>query len=139
MPQLSALSIQRLATCDLKLQRLIEEVIKHYDVSVSQGHRGEAEQRLAFRQGQSRCDWPDSKHNSLPSLAVDILPYNQTFRGVPTYKDEWDILQFSFLGGIVLSLSWQLGISVRWGYDWNQNNYIVRDQKLNDGPHFELT
>ncbi len=139
MPLLSPLSLQRLATCDQRLQRLMNEVINYYDFSVDCGHRGEQEQRLAFKQGHSRTDWPDSKHNSLPSLAVDILPYNQKFRGVPLdQKGEWDVLQFCFMGGIVLGVAKCLGIDIRWGYDWDRNNYVIRDQKFNDGPHFEL-
>lgn len=71
----------RIAELDPRLQRLLRAyaaaVGKALDISVTCGHRGEAEQRAAFRAKpqRSRKDWPDSAHNRTPSLAVDIAPY----------------------------------------------------------------
>jgi len=44
MPKYSKQSAGRLSTCDPRLQDVFNEVIKHFDCSVLQGHRGEIEQ-----------------------------------------------------------------------------------------------
>jgi hypothetical protein len=45
------------------------------DFKILCGHREEKEQNEAFNKGNSKLKWPQSKHNSLPSLAVDIAPF----------------------------------------------------------------
>lgn len=71
----------RLETCDPRLQQLVTAVAADVDaglvpgvkdISVACGHRGEAEQDKAYAEGTSRLPWPHSKHNTLPSLAVDV-------------------------------------------------------------------
>lgn len=75
MPRFSSLSLKRLATCDERLQKICHELIKTYDFSVREGHRGKAAQDAAVKSGASQAPWPTSKHNSMPSRAVDIYPY----------------------------------------------------------------
>ena len=65
----------RLATCDKQLQKLFNEVVKYFDCSVLVGFRGENEQNAAYSSGNSKIKWPDGKHNSKPSFAVDVAPY----------------------------------------------------------------
>ena len=74
MPYFGRLSTQRLSTCDERLQDICNEAIKVYDFSVLCGHRDEIEQKKLFREGKSKLEYPHSKHNSIPSLAVDIAP-----------------------------------------------------------------
>lgn len=100
-----------------------------FDFTVSCGHRGEADQEAAVRDGKSTKHWPDSLHNRLPALAVDLAPY-------PT---DWaDSLAFARLAGYVLAVADDLDIELRWGGDWNGNGR-TRDERLVDAPHFELT
>jgi peptidoglycan L-alanyl-D-glutamate endopeptidase CwlK len=77
-------SILRLATCDVRLQQLVTAVAADVDAGVVPGvndltvlcgHRGEADQEAAFKAGASKLHWPNSKHNSTPSLAVDLAPF----------------------------------------------------------------
>jgi len=128
MPSFSARSRARLETCHEDLQRLFNEVIKHYDCTILCGHRGEEEQNEAFRQGRSQLQFPQSKHNSLPSIAVDVAPY----------PIDWDNRpRFYHFGGLVLGFSIGMGIPIRWGGDWDSDTDLD-DQSFFDLPHFEL-
>lgn len=79
-------SLDKLMTCCDDLQLLILDVAQRIDagelftagirdITVLCGHRGKAEQNRAFLDGNSKLDWPHSRHNKTPSLAVDIAPY----------------------------------------------------------------
>lgn len=128
MPKFGKKSEERLATCHVDIQRLFNEVIKHYDCTVTCGHRGKDEQDEAVRTGVSKLAWPNSKHNSLPSKAVDVVPF----------PIDWeDMSRFYHFGGFVLAVAKQLGIKIRWGGDWN-GDLKFRDEKFKDLPHFEL-
>lgn len=120
-------SNRELDTCHPKLQKLMREVDRRMskrkliDVTVVCGHRGEGAQELAFRQHRSTKQWPDSKHNTLPSHAVDVAPY-------PT---DWnDRESFALLAGYILAVADDLDIEVNAGALW---------KKFPDLPHIELT
>lgn len=79
-------SLERLMTCHDDLQLLILDVAQRInagelfvagirDITVLCGYRGQLEQNRAFIDGKSKLDWPHSKHNKTPSLAVDIAPF----------------------------------------------------------------
>ena len=128
MPHFSDRSLERLATCHDNLQLLFREVVKHFDCTILQGHRGEDEQNEYFRTGRSKLQYPNSKHNQLPSLAVDVAPY----------PIDWsDTDRFYFFAGYVKGIADRMGISIRWGGDWDGDTQ-VRDQTFMDLPHFEL-
>lgn len=121
-------SLHELQTAHPDLQRLFIEVVKYYDCSVLVGYRGQAEQDEAFQTGCSKLKFPTSKHNKLPSLAVDVAPY-------PINWDDKE--RFYHFGGFVKGLAISMGIMIRWGGDWDGNNNL-RDQRFFDLPHFEL-
>ena len=75
MPKFSKTSEARLSTCHRDLQAVCRELIKQFDFSVLEGHRGEKAQNAAFERGNSHVRYPNSAHNKTPSLAVDIAPY----------------------------------------------------------------
>lgn len=128
MPALSRASIEKLKTCHPKLQDIVFDVANDIDLTVICGVRSEAEQNKAFLEGRSKTQYPNSKHNKLPSLAVDIAPY----------PIDWnDLRRFYLLGGYVLATAKRLGIKVRWGGDWN-GNLDIKDQNFHDLPHIEL-
>lgn len=128
MPEFSASSKAKLATCDVRLQRVFEEVIKHRDCTVSCGHRGQEEQDEAYRTGKSKVQWPNSNHNRLPSIAADVVPY----------PVDWsDYSYFTHFAGFVLGVAAGMGIKLRWGGDWNRDGK-TKDEKFFDGPHFEI-
>lgn len=128
MAQFGERSRRELATLHPELQRLLYEVIRHIDFTVTEGHRDKAAQDAAFERGASKVQWPNSKHNATPSLAADIYPYPINFK----QKE-----RFYYLAGIVKGIASQMGITIRWGGDWDGDADLY-DQTFYDLPHFEL-
>lgn len=128
MPHFSETSKARLASCHPDLQALFNEVIKHFDCKITCGHRGHKDQAQAFYERKSKVLWPLSKHNKTPSLAVDVAPW----------PIDWDDLKrFYLLAGYVIATADQMGLTVRWGGDWDGDK-MLDDQTFNDLPHWEL-
>ncbi len=127
-------SLQRLETCHQDLVLLMVEALGAedcpMDFTIIEGHRGEARQNQLRAEGKSQLRWPASKHNSLPSHAVDIAPYVD---GAISWS--WD--HFNPLADHVLDTWARLVIEERttgqyrltWGGSWTT---------LRDGPHFQL-
>ena len=131
MPQFGQKSKKNLETCHPHLQKIFNEVIKHYDCTVTCGHRGKEDQNKAFDEGRSNARYPKGKHNNSPSTAVDIYPY-------PIDFENYDRL--SHFAGFVLGIANSMGIKLRWGRDWHQEFWTKKKDttKLKDYPHFEL-
>lgn len=128
MPQFGEKSLQKLETCHPDLQKVFLKVIEKYDCTVVCGHRTKEEQDEAVRMGNSKLAWPYSKHNSLPSKAIDCVPF----------PVDWsDTSRFYHFAGYVLAVAQSLGVKLRWGGDWD-GNLQFRDEKFKDLPHFEL-
>jgi len=128
MYKFSQRSKERLFTCHPDIIRVMKEVIKGVDCTILEGHRHKEKQDDVYQQGLSQVMWPNSKHNQEPSLAVDVAPY----------PIDWnDTNRFYYFGGYVLGVADQLGINLRWGGDWDQDNDLS-DQHFMDLVHFEL-
>lgn len=128
MPEFSKESLEKLQTCHYRLQGLFREVIKNFDCIILEGHRDKTAQDLAFKAGKSKLQWPNGKHNSLPSLAIDVAPY----------PVDWNnIARFYWFGGYVMGMAQELNYNVRYGGDWNRN-YNINDESFKDLVHFEL-
>lgn len=124
----SRLSEERLSTCHFDLRRIFREALQVMDHSILCGHRGNEEQDRAFDEGNSKLQWPESKHNRSPSMAVDAMPY----------PIDWNDVERSFyFAGIVKGIAHCLGIPIRWGGDWNGDNRF-RDERFRDLAHYEL-
>lgn len=128
MPTFSARSAAVLADAHPDLQRLFNEVVKYVDCTILESHRGQERQVEMFETGRSKVTWPFSKHNTIPSVAVDVAFY-------PVEWENWK--KWYFFGGFVKGMAGAMGIQVRWGGDWNSNN-VFTDQQFHDMPHFEL-
>ena len=121
-------SRERLATADSKLQKVFNEVIKYVDCSVLEGHRSKERQNKLYEEGKTKVLYPKGRHNASPSRAVDVVPY----------PVDWnDRERFHLFAGFVLGVARGMGITLRWGGDWNMN-FEVDDNKFDDFPHFEL-
>ena len=128
MPKFGARSKNALHSCDERLIKVFDEVIKTVDCSVLEGHRGQSKQDKYYEEGKSKVKYPSGRHNKLPSMAVDVAPY----------PIDWDDRErFHLFAGFVLGIAKSMGINLRWGGDWNQN-WFVDDNKFDDFPHFEL-
>jgi hypothetical protein len=85
------------------------------------GHRGQQEQDAAFKSGASRVQFPNSKHNKQPSLAVDIAPAPLDWKNIEAFKK---------LRVVVEEEATKLGIKLR--------PLIVFKNGSQDHPHYEL-
>ena len=121
-------SNKNLNTCDGDLIFLFTEVVKYFDCSVLEGHRGKKLQNKFFKEGKSKLKFPDGNHNKKPSKAVDVVPYPIDFS---------DRERMTYFAGFVKGMAAVLGIPIRWGGDWNSNTE-VKDNNFDDLPHFEL-
>jgi peptidoglycan L-alanyl-D-glutamate endopeptidase CwlK len=120
MAKFSKASLAKLNTCHQDLIELFREVIQIYDCTIICGTRYAIDQDKAFAEGRSKLKWPKSKHNTIPSMAVDVAPYPL----------DWEnINEFYFLAGIVFTLAAKNGVKIKWGGKF---------KTLQDYGHFEL-
>jgi peptidoglycan L-alanyl-D-glutamate endopeptidase CwlK len=125
---LGARSRERLAQADLALFLIVSEAVRIMDLTVLESHRPKERQNALFRQGASKVQWPNSKHNTLPSKAVDIAPW----------PVDWnDRESFCLLAGVMFAVASRYGFKLRWGGDWNRDGRTA-DESFRDYGHFEL-
>ena len=134
MPKFGRRSKERLETCDKRLQTIMNEVIKHVDISVLCGHRNEKDQNAAVATGNSNAPWPKGRHNSFPSRAIDVALYRKS---APSGVDWDDKEGFTLLAGFILGIAKSLNIELIWGNDWD-GDFNTKDTSFHDYPHFEL-
>ena len=123
-------SLERLDTLHPDIQRVLKIAIQTGpDFTITGGFRGRRAQEAAFRKGNTKAHFGRSKHNAMPSLAVDLAPY----------PVDWnDTNRFRFLAGYVLGVADAIGVPLRWGGDWDRD-FDEKDERFRDMPHFELT
>ena len=115
-------SKKHLRTLDPKLQEVLEHALSTgvMDFTILVGYRGEEDQNAAYAAGNSYLKYPQSRHNSLPSQAVDVAPYPIDWK---------DTERFAKLAGVILASAALLSVDLEWGGDW---------KTLKDMPHFEI-
>lgn len=133
MPTFSEASKKQLETLHPDLQRVLMLAIKHFDFTIVEGHRGQKAQDEAFAKGLSKVKWPNGNHNTLPSQAVDLAPYPIDWSNKAKALE-----RFVFMAGVVTTCAEMLGIPIRWGGDWNDNEDMRDEGRFRDYPHFEL-
>lgn len=136
MNHYSETSKERLKTCHRDLQTIFVNVLQDFDHTIVCGHRGEEDQNKAFAENKSKVQFPNSKHNRVPSWAVDAAPYIEG-------KINWQRDELCFFAGYVKSRADQLykiGVishRLRVGADFSGDNDVT-DERFRDEPHFEL-
>ena len=128
MPKFGRKSKESLNTCNSKLQKVFNEVIKHVDCSVLEGHRSKDRQNKLYEEGKTKVKYPNGRHNRQPSSAVDVTPYPIDWK---------DRERQTLFAGFVIGVASQMGINLRWGGDWDQDFQVI-DNRFDDFPHFEL-
>ena len=133
MYQFSNKSKIKLTQAHEKLQLIAFEAIAIVDFTILETHRSHDRQTQLFKEGKTKVEY--SKHNYLPSHAVDIAPY-------PIPKDWGDsdkkeLARFYYLAGVWKAVAYQHNIKIRWGGDW-QGSTIFTDNSWDDLLHFEL-
>ncbi len=112
-------SLACLETCHPDLQFIANELIKVMNVTILCGHRNQKDQEQAFINGKSKLTWPHSKHNMLPSHAMDVAPYPIDWKDIP---------RFLAMLKCVETICHAKGITIRLGRDFSFKDY----------PHIEL-
>ncbi len=127
-------SLLRLGSCHKDLQLIFKEAIKVIDISILEGYRSSSIQEELYRQGKSQKRAGQSKHNCVPSMAVDASPY----------PIDWgDKKRFYYLAGIIKGIASRLleegkiSHNIRFGGDWDGDNDL-NNQTFFDLPHYEL-
>ena len=128
MPEFSRISLARLDTCNYRLRRLFNEVIRHKDCTIICGYRTHEKQEEAYRTGHSTKPPGTSRHNSNPSTAVDVAPWP---------IDWYNAARFERFAFFVMGVASQMGVAIRWGGDWD-GDWETNDQTFNDLAHFEI-
>ena len=114
-------SKERLKGVNPKLVNVINQLIKIMDVTVIEGLRSQERQDELVAKGASKTKY--SKH--IEGRAVDIAPY----------PIDWeDRERFHYMGGMLRGIAQNMGVSIRWGGDWDNDGEI----KDNDLVHVEL-
>ena len=94
------------------------------------------------RKGSTKKPWENFKN----SIDVDeggwipIGPSAIPFDGNSVTPNEMsleDIDRICYFAGFVKGVAYKMGIPIRWGGDWNNNNDL-KDNNFDDLPHFEL-
>jgi len=128
VPKFGRKSRERLNTCNSRLKQVFNEVIKHVDCSVLEGHRDKDRQNKLYEEGKTKVRYPNGRHNRQPSSAVDVTPYPVDWK---------DRERQTLFAGFVIGVASQMGINLRWGGDWDQDFQVI-DNRFDDFPHFEL-
>lgn len=112
-------SLQNLMEAHPLLVKLFLEVIKHADCTVTDGHRVKEKQNELYPKF-TKLRWPNSMHNKIPSLAVDVMPFPIDYYDTPRIEE------FALLVNDIADF---MGIPLVWGGDWI--NFV-------DRPHYQL-
>ncbi|MDF1551949.1 MAG: M15 family metallopeptidase [Deferrisomatales bacterium] len=135
MPSFGTTSREHLDGVDEHLQELFNTVVRHFDCSVISGRRSVAEQAALVRAGKSQL--LKSKH--LSGAAVDVAPYPIDWGEIGTPEERARAIQrFYLFAGFVLGVASQMGMTLRWGGDWNGNLDPRDEGDFNDLVHYEL-
>ena len=129
MPSFGRKSQSRLARVHPKLTRIMEELVKDYDITIIYGARTVEEQRQLVAEGLSKT--MDSKH--IPredgyAYAVDVAPYPIDWE----YKEP-----YYYMWGRIEEIAKRRGVKLRWGGDWDMDKDF-NDQTFMDLVHVEL-
>lgn len=134
----SARSKKNLDECHEDLVKIFNQVIQNYDCAIICGARDEETQNALFHSGQSKLQYPDSKHNvseeEPKSMAVDAVPYPVD------WEDRESFYHFAgYVKGVadVLYEAGEIDHVLRCGCDWD-GDCVFDDQTFHDFPHFEL-
>lgn len=136
-------SLENYKTIHPDLQKILAELIMQYDFSIIEGHRSAETQQKYFSEGKSKLDGINkkSKHQSYPSLAVDIMPYRKNFN---PFTDKNGPKAFYYMAGQLKAIAQRLldegkiSHKVTWGGNWDNDMDFFNDSNFFDLPHFQL-
>lgn len=141
MYKLSNQSKKNLSSCNPEIKDVVHHVLKFIDVGVAEGHRGKERQNSLFQKKKTKVHWPNSKHNTLPSDAIDLVVFVKDFGYIDENSAPKKYRQYyGFLAGIINAYCFEKNYNIRWGGDWNSNaDFNEPSQNFDDLVHFEIT
>lgn len=139
--QYGSKSMSKLDTCHPKLKEvaLLGLEMSPYDITIIHGWRGEEVQNALQESGASTKRFPDSKHNTMRPPPLNS-PESEAFDFGPWVNGDipWnDTHVFACIAGCFFAAAQQLGVTLRWGGDWDSDG-STKDQKLMDWGHLEI-
>ena len=126
-------SLANINSCCEPLIMVAKHAIRYWDTICEEGYRGELEQNKYYKAGTSKVQYPNSKHNKIPSEAIHLAPYNTFIRGID-WNDKELFVKFGFF---IIGLGHSLDVKLRWGGDWDMDGNRS-DQNFDDLVHFEF-
>ena len=124
MPRFGKRSRERLKGVNIKLQHILNQLVKIMDVTIIEGVRSQERQDELVAKGASKTKY--SKH--IQGKAVDLAPY----------PIDWeDRERFHYMGGMLRGIAHELDIKIRWGGDWDSDGEIA-DNSFDDLVHIEI-
>lgn len=138
-------SSDKLATVHPLLRECAELALRRspYDFTIIHGWRGEELQNALFESGASTKRFPDSRHNKTTDsqlIGVDKTTISDALDFGPWIKRTvpWnDTHVFAVIAGCFFAAAEELGITLRWGGDWDSDG-STKDQTLMDWGHLEI-
>lgn len=133
MYSFSEKSLERLSTCDEKLQKvaLLAIMLSEVDFGISEGYRSPARQKMLYAKGRTAegdiVTYIDGvkkkgKHNYKPSKAFDVYAYVNG-------RVSWEKKYYDQINEAIQEAADTFGIIVYWGGEWIT---------FKDYPHFEI-
>ena len=136
------------------LQLVMNETLDIMDISIAVGFRTKEAQQAAYASGNSKVQWPNSKHNQQPSLAVDVYPCvfgikalmgtpDQITQIMTMFKcnkqqaNDYVLKEIYAMQKIIKGVANRHNIRIVWGGDWDNDGNIYNNS-FNDLGHFEL-
>lgn len=135
MPRFSARSLERLETCDTRLQEILRIAIRYWDCSIDEGWRSREKHAEYVAKGLSKVPYERTLHSVLgpgggpASRAVHVLPYPG---GWQSKRERW-----FFQAALILAIGATRGHRIRWGGDWDMDLDLT-DRNWDDLAHFEV-
>lgn len=125
-------SLSRLATVHPLLQMIAYEGLRQMDLTIVSGRRTIAEQQRLVSLGRSKTthSYHVAKRLGGPAFAVDLAPWVE---GGEAKERRY----FYYMGGVLETLAYLLGVPVIWGGDWN-SNMVFSDQSFDDLYHLQI-
>lgn len=111
----------------------------NYDIVILCTYRTQEAQNTLFESGATKLRFPKSKHNKLPSRAIDMAPKSLVSKYSDSLEVDWEdtALFYYFAGRFVQFCEDRYGLVIRWGGDWDMDGQ-VKDNSFNDLVHFEI-
>lgn len=120
------------------LQLICTYLIAFVDFTIVTGYRSPEEQLKKYYAKPQLSKVKVGKHNSKPSMAIDIQPYPLKKDSAKSQREQFYYLAGCFMGtGKMLKEMGLISHDVRSGGDWNKNG-LITDNSFDDLYHFEL-